>query len=83
MVIVALRTGYGVETGKVYHVRGFVINRHWRTREPDAHVLLVEIEHPVGFPKGKYGPIGFPRDGFNYPQTVDVKRHQELEVEEA
>lgn len=67
MQIVALKTGFGVEKGTLYTVRGFVINRHARTREPDPHVLLVELDHPVGHPRGRFGEIGFPRDAFAYP----------------
>lgn len=61
--IVALRSGYGIEAGETYTVRGFVVNRHWRTREPDPHVLLEE----VALPRGKISDIGFPRDAFRIP----------------
>lgn len=61
--VVALRSGHGIEAGRVYTLRGFVLNRHWRTREPDPHALFWEIE----FPRGKRGPIGFPRDAFSLP----------------
>jgi hypothetical protein len=70
MQVVARKSGYGIAKGEVYTVRGFVVNRHARTREPDPHVLLVEIDHPVGHPRGKYGEIGFPRDAFDYPRTA-------------
>ncbi|SCW77279.1 hypothetical protein SAMN02927924_02783 [Sphingobium faniae] len=75
--IVALRSGHGVESGKQYTVRGFVVNRHFRTREPDPHVLLEEILHPVGWPAGRFGEIGFPRDVFNYPALFKPERHLE------
>ena len=66
--VVALRTGYGIEKGELYTVRGFVLNRHWKTREPDPHVLFDEIEHPIGHPHPVYGDeIGFPRDAFDIP----------------
>lgn len=72
--ILAMRSGWGIEAGEAYTVRGFVINRHAKTREPDPHVLLVEIGHPVGFPSGKFGEIGFPRDAFRIPSLAPVRR---------
>ena len=76
--IVALRSGFGIEKGALYTVRGFVINRHWRTREPDPHVLLEEIHHPKGWPAPKQGDAsGFPRDGFDIPSLPRVSREME------
>ena len=76
MKIVALRTGYGITQGEIYTVRGFVLNRHARTRQPDLHVLIDEILHPVGWLKGRFGEIGFPRDVFDYPLLNDVRAHE-------
>ncbi len=76
--IIALKSGYGIEKGTIYTVRGLVGNRHWRTREPDPHVLVEEIPHPVGFPKGKFGEIGFPRDAFDYPTIAPTSVQREL-----
>lgn len=70
MEIVALRTGFGIEAGEVYTVRGFVVNRNARTKKADPHVLVEEVLHPVGHPPGKYGEIGFPRDAFDYPSLL-------------
>lgn len=67
MQVVAKRSGFNIVAGAIYTVRGFVLNRHWRTREPDHHVLLEEVT----FPDGRIGPIGFPRDVFDYPATID------------
>jgi len=78
MQIVAIKAGFGIERGSLYTVRGFVVNRHARTREPDPHVLLVEIAHPVGLAPGRYGEIGFPRDAFSYPSAPKVVRTAEL-----
>ncbi|PHQ58831.1 MAG: hypothetical protein COC10_13795 [Sphingobium sp.] len=79
MAIVAKRSGYGIIAGAVYHVAGFVLNRHWRSRAADPHVLLAEIDHPLGWPRGRYGRIGFPRDAFDYPATAPA-RQKELEA---
>lgn len=46
--IVGLRTGGKIVAGRVYTTRGMVLNRHWKTREPDAHVLLHEVSAPRG-----------------------------------
>lgn len=78
VLIEALRSGYGIVAGERYTVRGFVLNRHWRTREPDPHVLLTELLHPVGLPKGKRGEIGFPRDGFVIPDLCAPDPAREL-----
>ncbi len=74
--IVALRSGFGIEAGATYTVRGFVINRHWRTREPDPHVLL----HEVAMPRGTIGEIGFPRDGFRIPDLLPASPARELQA---
>ena len=71
--VVALKSGYGLQAGETYTVRGFIINRHWRTREPDPHVLLVEVPHPVGMPEGKISEIGFPRTAFRIPNLPPVR----------
>ena len=72
--VVALRTGgEGVReivAGRLYTVRGFVINRHWKTREPDPHVLLEEVVRP----RGKFGEVGYPRDAFEIPALPQVER---------
>lgn len=72
--VIALRSGEAaiapeIVAGQLYTVRGMVLNRHWKTREPDPHVLLVE----VGRPPGSRGEVGYPRDGFDIPalQTAD------------
>ena len=70
--VVALRTGYEVEAGATYMVRGFVVNRHWRTREPDPHVLLVEIARP----RGRIGEVGYPRCAFVIPNVVPADVEQ-------
>lgn len=71
--VVALKSGKEgireIVKGQLYTVRGFVMNRHWKTREPDPHVLFEE----VGRPHGKRGEIGYPRDAFDIP-TLRVKR---------
>lgn len=69
--VIALRSGYGIEAGALYTVRGFVINRHWRTREPDPHVLF----HEIAQPRGCIGEVGYPRDAFDIPSLVkgDIK----------
>jgi hypothetical protein len=64
--VVALRTGFEIVAGRLYTVRGFVINRHWRTGEPDPHVLLVEVSRPRGW----LGEVGYPRDAFEIPDIV-------------
>lgn len=69
---IALRTGYEVEAGATYTVRGFVVNRHWRTREPDPHVLLVELARPCG----RIGEVGYPRDAFVIPNTAPAEIKQ-------
>lgn len=77
--VVCLRTGKvcpEIKVGALYTVRGFVINRHWRTREPDPHVLLVE----VGRPDGKFGEVGYPRDAFKIPFLSRQEASAELEV---
>lgn len=61
--VAALRSGHGIVAGQMYTVRGFVINRHWRTREPDPHVLLTEYQHR----RGRISEIGLPRDAFTIP----------------
>ena len=53
-----------------------MINRHWRTREPDPHVLFAE----VGRPLGTRGEVGYPRDAFDIPAMP--KTDSELEVDE-
>ena len=70
--IVALRSGFEVEAGATYTVRGFVVNRHWRTREPDPHVLLVELARP----RGRIGEVGYPRDAFVIPDIVPAEGRQ-------
>lgn len=77
--VIAVRSGQPhvapeIVAGRLYTVRGMVINRHWKTREPDPHVLLEE----VGRPMGRLGEIGYPRDGFDIPALPTVSR--ELEV---
>jgi len=75
--VVALRSGYGIEKGALYTVRGFVICRHWRTREPDPHVLFEEVS-PVGWKKPVHGKeIGFPRDAFDIPSLPRLVREME------
>lgn len=74
--VIALRSGYGIEAGETYTVRGFVVNRHWRTREPDPHVLLEE----VAIPRGRIGEIGFPRDGFRIPNLPAPVRVVEMVI---
>lgn len=71
--IVALRSGFGIDAGTLYTVRGFVVNRHWRTREPDPHVLLDE----VSMPRGKLGEIGFPRCAFDIPNLTPAEQREE------
>ena len=66
VAVVAVRAGCGIELGKLYTVRGFVLNRHWRTREPDPHVLFEEVAMPMG----EFGEVGFPRDGFEIPSLM-------------
>lgn len=72
--VVALRSGgLGVReivAGRLYTVRGFAINRHWRTREPDPHVLFEEVVRPLG----KRGEVGYPRDAFEIPALPRVSR---------
>lgn len=61
--VVALKSGAEVVAGRTYTVRAFVINRHWKTREPDPHVLFEEVAHP----SGRRGEIGYPREAFDIP----------------
>ena len=64
--VVALRSGKvcpEIVAGQTYTVRGMVINRHWKTREPDAHVLFEEVSRP----HGKFGEVGYPREPFDIP----------------
>ena len=68
--VVALRTGFEIVAGRLYTVRGMVINRHWRTREPDPHVLLEEIAQPLG----RFGEVGYPRDAFDIPSLPKTVR---------
>ena len=76
--IVALRNGPAgvreIVAGRLYTVRGMVLNRHWKTREPDPHVLLEE----VGRPMGHRGEVGYPRDGFDIPALPTVSRELEM-----
>jgi hypothetical protein len=79
IVIVALRSGGPwiapeIVAGQQYTVRGMVINRHWKTREPDPHVLLVEVAQPLG----KFGEIGYPRDAFDIPSLQGTGMELEL-----
>lgn len=76
--VVALRTGYEIDAGRLYTVRGFVINRHWRTGEPDPHVLFVEVQHPNGI----RGEIGYPRDAFDIPD-IAVRSRQACDLVDA
>ena len=76
--VVALRSGLkGVREivkGALYTVRGMVINRHWKTREPDPHVLFDE----VGRSMGRFGEIGYPRDAFDIPSMPVRAKQLEL-----
>jgi len=72
--VVALRTGFEIVAGRLYTVRGMIINRHWKTREPDPHVLFWEVSHP----RGRFGEIGYPRDGFDIPSLPNVSRELEM-----
>lgn len=63
-----------IKKGALYTVRGMVINRHWKTREPDPHVLFEE----VAWPRGRLGEIGFPRDAFDIPSLPGVSRELEF-----
>jgi hypothetical protein len=72
--VIALKTGFEIVRGQLYTVRGMVINRHWRTREPDPHVLFEE----VGRPKGRIGEVGYPRDAFDIPALPTVSRELEM-----
>lgn len=78
--VVALRSGrIGVSEivkGRLYTVRGMVMNRHWKTREPDPHVLFEE----VGRRMGRFGEIGYPRDAFEIPALTPVRKVLELEA---
>lgn len=72
--VIALRSGFEIVAGTLYTVRGFVINRHWKTREPDPHVLFEE----VGRPLGRRGEVGYPRDAFEIPALPKVARELEM-----
>ncbi len=72
--VVALRTGFEIVAGRLYTVRGMVLNRHWKTREPDPHVLFEEVSHP----RGSLGEIGYPRDAFDIPALPKVSRELEM-----
>ena len=61
--VVAIKTGFEIVAGRLYTVRGMVINRHWKTREPDAHVLFEEARHR----RGRKGERGYPREAFDIP----------------
>lgn len=74
--VIALRTGVEIIAGALYTVRGMVINRHWKTREPDPHVLFEE----VGRPLGRFGEVGYPRDAFEIPSLPQVSRELELAI---
>lgn len=77
--VVALRNGIAcpeIVKGALYTVRGMIINRHWKTREPDPHVLFEE----VGRPMGRIGEVGYPRDAFDIP-SMPIKTKQ-LELAE-
>lgn len=73
--IIALRSGYGIEAGKTYTVRGMILNRHWRTREPDAHVLVDEA-----VPPSPYEGSGYPRCAFEIPSFSQWQHARCLEV---
>jgi len=82
--VIALRGDgqYGVTKGDLLTVRGMVINRHWRTREPDPHVLFEEISMPIG----TFGEIGWPRDAFDLPSMpglYDPETAPDRELEDA
>ena len=75
--VVALRDGIAcpeIIKGSLYTVRGMVINRHWKTREPDPHVLFVEVARPMG----RIGEVGYPRDAFDIPSTTVKTRQLEF-----
>lgn len=76
--VVAIRTGGNIVTGRLYTTRGMVLNRHWRTREPDAHVLLVETRQPPG----RFGEVGYPREGFELAALPLQQIGRELEAVE-
>jgi hypothetical protein len=73
--VVANRDGGAVAPevvkGRLYTVRGFVINRHWRTREPDPHVLLQEV---AAAPGKNGGERGYPRHAFDIPTFSEPLR---------
>jgi hypothetical protein len=78
--VVAIRSGKvcpEIVAGRLYTVRGMVINRHWKTREPDAHVLFEEATRPLG----KRGEVGYPRDAFEIPSLPAVARELMAEAE--
>ena len=72
--VIALRTGFNIVAGRLYTTRGMVINRHWKTREPDPHVLLEEVEF---LRPGQRGEIGYPRDAFDIPSLPNVAKELE------
>lgn len=72
--VVAIKSGFEIVAGRLYTVRGMIINRHWKTREPDAHVLFEEVSRPLG----KFGEVGYPRDPFEIPALPTVSRELEL-----
>jgi hypothetical protein len=79
--IVALRSGEPdvapeIVAGQLYTVRGMVLNRHWKTKEPDPHVLLEETVPRIG----RHGEIGYPRDVFEIPALKPVMRELEAAV---
>lgn len=74
--IVALRSGGDrdeITAGAIYTTRGMVMNLHWKTREPDAHVLLEEVRADD---RGG-GERGYPRDGFELATLPRVDRELE------
>lgn len=78
--VAALRTGVvcpEIVAGRLYTVRGMIICRHWRTREPDAHVLFEE----VGRPLGKYGEVGYPREPFEIPSYCAPAHERGMAIE--
>lgn len=76
--VVALRTGADIVAGRLYTTRGMVLNRHWRTREPDPHVLLEEARQPPG----RFGEVGYPREGFELAALPSQEVGRELEAVE-
>lgn len=74
--VAALRTGFDIKAGNLYTVRGFVLNRHWRTGEPDYHVLFEEVVRPMG----RRGEVGYPRDAFIIPDIPKVEQRTLVEA---